>query len=81
MKFPGFDTISLHGGQRPDPATGARAAAPIYQTTSFVFKETDQASSMFDIAPLRACVFAYLQPDRGSAGGTYCRTGGRHRAP
>ena len=49
MKFPGFDTISLHGGQRPDPVTGARAA-PIYQTTSFVFKETDQASSMFDIA-------------------------------
>ena len=49
MKFPGFDTISLHGGQRPDPVTGARAA-PIYQTTSFVFRETDQASSMFDIA-------------------------------
>ena len=44
-----FDTISLHGGQRPDPATGARAA-PIYQTTSFVFSETDQASSMFDMA-------------------------------
>ncbi len=49
MKYPGFDTISLHGGQRPDPATGARAA-PIYQTTSFVFSETDQASSMFDMA-------------------------------
>ena len=49
MKSPGFDTISLHGGQRPDPATGARAA-PIYQTTSFVFNETDQASSMFDLA-------------------------------
>ena len=49
MKYPGFDTISLHGGQRPDPVTGARAA-PIYQTTSFVFKETDQAASMFDIA-------------------------------
>ena len=49
MKYPGFDTISLHGGQRPDPVTGARAA-PIYQTTSFVFTETDQAASMFDIA-------------------------------
>ena len=49
MKYPGFDTISLHGGQRPDPVTGARAA-PIYQTTSYVFRETDQASSMFDIA-------------------------------
>lgn len=49
MKYPGFDTISLHGGQRPDPVTGARAA-PIYQTTSFVFNETDHASSMFDLA-------------------------------
>ena len=49
MKYPGFDTISLHGGQQPDPLTGARAA-PIYQTTSFVFRETDQASSMFDLA-------------------------------
>ena len=49
LKYPGFDTISLHGGQRPDPVTGARAA-PIYQTTSFVFRETDQASSMFDLA-------------------------------
>ena len=49
LKYPGFDTISLHGGQRPDPVTGARAA-PIYQTTSFVFRETDQAASMFDLA-------------------------------
>lgn len=49
QKYPGFDTLSLHGGQRPDPVTGARAA-PIYQTTSFVFKETDHASSMFDLA-------------------------------
>ena len=49
LKYPGFDTLSLHGGLRPDPVTGARAA-PIYQTTSFVFKETDQASSMFDLA-------------------------------
>ena len=49
LKYPGFDTLSLHGGQRPDPVTGARAA-PIYQTTSFVFQDTDQASSMFDLA-------------------------------
>ncbi len=49
LKYPGFDTLSLHGGQQPDPVTGARAA-PIYQTTSFVFKETDHASSMFDLA-------------------------------
>jgi len=42
----GFDTIALHGGQKPDPATGARAV-PIYQTTSFVFKDTTHAANLF----------------------------------
>ncbi len=49
LKYLGFDTLGLHGGQRPDPATGARAA-PIYQTTSFVFKGAEHASSLFDLA-------------------------------
>lgn len=48
QKFPGFDTLSLHAGQRPDPITGARAT-PIYQTTSFVFNETSHAASLFSI--------------------------------
>ena len=39
----GFDTLSIHAGQRPDPATGARAV-PIYQTTSFIFEDTDHAA-------------------------------------
>ena len=43
-----FDTLSLHAGQRPDPATGARAT-PIYQTASFVFKDTDYAVGLFNI--------------------------------
>ena len=43
----GFDTLSLHAGQRPDSDTGARAT-PIYQTTSFVFKDTAQAASLFN---------------------------------
>ncbi len=43
-----FDTLSLHAGQRPDPATGARAV-PIYQTTSFVFEDTDHAASLFNL--------------------------------
>ena len=43
-----FDTLSLHAGQKPDRETGARAT-PIYQSTSFVFKDTDQASSLFNI--------------------------------
>ncbi len=42
----GFDTLSVHAGQRPDPATGARAV-PIYQTTSYVFEDTDHAAHLF----------------------------------
>ena len=43
-----FDTLSLHAGQRPDPATGARAV-PIYQTTSYVFEGVDQAAELFNL--------------------------------
>ena len=42
----GFDTLAVHAGQRPDPTTGARAM-PIYQTTSFVFEDTDHAAELF----------------------------------
>lgn len=41
-----FDTLALHGGQDPDPATGARAV-PIYQTSSFVFENSAHAASLF----------------------------------
>jgi O-acetylhomoserine (thiol)-lyase len=47
-KRPRFDTLSLHAGQQPDPQFGARAT-PIYQTTSYVFKDTDQAGSLFNM--------------------------------
>ncbi|HDZ28037.1 MAG TPA: aminotransferase class V-fold PLP-dependent enzyme, partial [Candidatus Aminicenantes bacterium] len=40
------DTICLHGGQKPDPTTGSRAV-PVYQTTSYVFKDTEHAASLF----------------------------------
>jgi O-acetylhomoserine (thiol)-lyase len=43
-----FDTLALHAGQQPDPATGARAV-PIYQTTSYVFADPDQAASLFNL--------------------------------
>ncbi len=43
---PGFDTLALHAGQTPDPTTGARAV-PIYQTTSYVFRDTDHAANLF----------------------------------
>ena len=47
-KFLRFDTLSLHAGQRPDPATGARAV-PIYQTTSYVFEDSDHAAALFNL--------------------------------
>jgi len=43
---PGFETLQLHGGQTPDPATGARAV-PIYQTTSYCFRDTAHAARLF----------------------------------
>jgi len=44
------DTLAIHAGQEsPDPATGARAV-PIYQTTSFVFRDTEQAANLFALA-------------------------------
>jgi O-acetylhomoserine (thiol)-lyase len=45
---PGFDTLAIHAGAKPDPATGARAT-PIYQTTSFVFDDVDHAASLFGL--------------------------------
>jgi O-acetylhomoserine (thiol)-lyase len=45
---PGFDTLSLHAGAAPDPATGARAT-PIHLTTSFVFESSEHAASLFNM--------------------------------
>jgi O-acetylhomoserine (thiol)-lyase len=45
---PGFNTLAIHAGAQPDPATGARAT-PIYQTTSFVFDDVDHAASLFGL--------------------------------
>ena len=44
----GFNTRALHAGQRPDSATGSRAV-PIYQTTSYVFDDTDHAAALFNL--------------------------------
>lgn len=45
---PGFETLAIHAGAAPDPTTGARAT-PIYQTTSYVFENVDQAASLFNL--------------------------------
>lgn len=44
----GFDTLQVHGGQKPDPTTTARAV-PIYQTTSYVFNDTEHAANLFGL--------------------------------
>lgn len=44
----GFDTLMLHAGQRPDPSTGSRAT-PLYQSTSFVFQDSEHAASLFNV--------------------------------
>ena len=48
MPDPGFDTLALHAGAAPDPATGARAV-PIHLTTSFVFESSEQAAALFNM--------------------------------
>ena len=48
QRTPGFNTLAVHAGAQPDPATGARAT-PIYQTTSFVFDDVDHAASLFGL--------------------------------
>jgi O-acetylhomoserine (thiol)-lyase len=47
-KPPAFETLSLHAGQHPDPVTGSRAV-PIYQTTSYVFQDSDHAAALFNL--------------------------------
>ncbi len=47
-KFIKFDTLALHAGQQPDAEHGARAV-PIYQTTSYVFRDTEHAASLFNL--------------------------------
>jgi O-acetylhomoserine (thiol)-lyase len=48
QRTPGYNTLAIHAGAQPDPATGARAT-PIYQTTSFVFDDVDHAASLFGL--------------------------------
>jgi O-acetylhomoserine (thiol)-lyase len=45
---PGFNTLAIHAGAHPDPATGARVT-PIYQTTSYVFESVDHAAALFNL--------------------------------
>ena len=44
----GFDTLQIHAGAKPDPATGARQT-PIYQTTAYVFRDAEHAAALFNL--------------------------------
>src|SRR5699024_12567730 len=48
FQFPKQETVLLHGGQELDPHTGSRAV-PIYQTTAYVFKDTEHAQNLFGL--------------------------------
>ncbi len=81
----GFDTLQIHAGAHPDPATGARQT-PIYQTTSYVFRDADHAAKLFNLeevgfiySRLTNPTIAVLQ-DRmaaleGGVGAVCCSTG------
>ena len=58
QRTPGFDTLSIHAGAKPDPATGARAT-PIYQTTSFVFDDADHARFAVRTAGIRQHLYPH----------------------
>jgi O-acetylhomoserine (thiol)-lyase len=57
----GFDTLQVHAGSRPDPATGARQT-PIYQNTSYVFRDADHAAALFNLQELGFIYSRLLNP-------------------
>ena len=82
----GFTTRALHAGQRPDSETGARAV-PIYQTTSYVFEDTEHAAESLQPAALRQHLHPHHEPHHrrlrrahGVARARRGRAGGRERA-
>ncbi|MGV2123493.1 O-acetylhomoserine aminocarboxypropyltransferase [Agrobacterium vitis] len=61
---PGFATLAVHAGAQPDPATGARAT-PIYQTTAFVFENTDHAAALFGLKQFGNIYTRIMNPTQG----------------
>jgi cystathionine beta-lyase/cystathionine gamma-synthase len=70
-KSRGFDTLALHAGHTPDAETGARAV-PIWQTTSYVFKDTAHAARLF---ALEEPGNIYTRPTSWSGGSPPWRAG------
>ena len=74
----GFETKQVHAGAVPDPTTGARAV-PIYQTTSYVFRDTEHAADLFALAGARQHLHADHEPDAGRVRGPHRRARRRRR--
>ena len=81
----GFDTLQIHAGAAPDPATGARQV-PIYQTTAYVFRDADHAAALFNLAevgyiysrltnPTVAALQERIAHLEGGAGAVCCSSG------
>ncbi len=81
----GFDTLQIHAGARPDPATGARQT-PIYQTTAYVFRDADHAAALFNLQevgfiysrltnPTVAVLQERMATLEGGAGAVCCASG------
>lgn len=60
----GFETQQIHAGQEPDPTTGARAV-PIYQTTSYQFRDSQHASNLFALAEIGNIYTRIMNPTQG----------------
>ena len=80
-----FDTLQIHAGAEPDPATGARQV-PIYQTTAYVFKDADHAARLFNLQevgyiysrltnPTVSALAARIAALEGGAGAVCCSSG------
>jgi len=61
----GFETRQIHAGTEPDPTTGARAV-PIYQTTSYVFRDTDHAAALFGLSELGNIYTRIMNPTQAA---------------
>lgn len=62
----GFETTQVHAGQAPDPVTGARAL-PLYQTTAYVFKDTDHAANLFALGEFGNIYTRIMNPTQDAA--------------
>ena len=81
----GFDTLQIHAGAKPDPATGARQI-PIYQTTAYVFRDADHAAKLFNLQevgyiysrltnPTVSALVERVAALEGAVGGIGCSSG------